>query len=150
MTRRHETLIPLTHDHHHTLAQARRLQDVAKLDDVTDRRNIANDFVNFYFGRAIRHFHEEEELFFAPLVDHPQARDLVARAVGDHLRLHAMVRSVKRQISDGEADQQLLGEIATLLKEHVRFEEQELFPLVEQLVPEEELRDLATAGRRDV
>jgi len=150
MTRRHETLIPLTHDHHHALAQARRLQDVAKLEDVTDRRNIANDFVNFYFGRAIRHFHEEEELFFAPLVDHPQARDLVARAVGDHLRLHAMVRSVKRQISDGEADQQLLGEIATLLKEHVRFEEQELFPLVEQLVPEEELRDLATAGRRDV
>jgi hemerythrin-like domain-containing protein len=150
VSRRHDTLIPLTHDHHHTLAQARRLHDISKLEDVSDRRNIANDFVNFYFGRAIRHFHEEEELFFAPLVDHPDARDLVLRAVSDHLRLHAMVRSVKRQISDGEADPALLRNIADLLKEHVRFEEQDLFPLVERLVPEEELNDLATVGRRDV
>ena len=150
MSRRHDTLIPLTHDHHHTLAQARRLQDISKLEEVSDRRNVANDFVNFYFGRAIRHFHEEEELFFAPLVDHPEARDLVIRAVSDHLRLHAMVRSVKRQISDGEADPKLLSDISSLLKEHVRFEEQELFPLIERLVPEDELQDLATAGRRDV
>jgi hemerythrin-like domain-containing protein len=150
VSRRHDTLIPLTHDHHHALAQARRLHDISKLEDVSDRRNIANDFVNFYFGRAIRHFHEEEELFFAPLVDHPDARDLVLRAVSDHLRLHAMVRSVKRQISDGEADPELLRNIADLLKEHVHFEEQDLFPLVERLVPEEELNDLATVGRRDV
>ncbi|HZJ51721.1 MAG TPA: hemerythrin domain-containing protein [Actinomycetota bacterium] len=150
MTRRHETLIPLTHDHHHALAQARRLQDVANLTDQAQRRTLANDFINFYFGRAVRHFHEEEELFFAPLIDEPQARDLVLRAVSDHLRLHALVRTIKRQLSDGEADQQILGQISKLLTEHVRFEEQELFPLVEQLVPEDQLRDLATAGRRDV
>lgn len=150
MTRRHESLIPLTHDHHHALAQARRLLDISKLDDLSERRNRANDFVNFYFGRAVRHFHEEEELFFAPLVDHPEAQDLVMSAVGDHLRLHRMVRSVKRQISEGEADPQLLGEISSLLTRHVRFEEQELFPLVERLVSEEELLDLASSGRRDV
>lgn len=56
----------------------------------------------------------------------------------------------KRQLSDGDADQQILDRISQLLTEHVRFEEQELFPLVEQLVPEDQLRDLATAGRRDV
>ena len=150
MSKRHESLIPLTHDHHHALAQARRLQDVAKLTDETQRRNLANDFINFYFGRAVRHFHEEEELFFAPLIDHPEARDLVVRAVSDHLRLHALVRTVKRQISNGEADQETLDRISQLLTEHVRFEEQELFPLVERLVPEDELRDLAIAGRRDV
>jgi hypothetical protein len=150
MSRRHETLIPLTHDHHHALAQARRLKDVSKLADESQRRNLANDFINFYFGRAVRHFHEEEELFFAPLIDHPEARDLVLRAVSDHLRLHALVRTVKRQLSDGEADQEILGRISKLLTEHVRFEEQDLFPLVERLVPESDLKDLATAGRRDV
>ena len=51
MPRRHEALIPLTHDHHHTLAQARRLQDASKLEAETERRSIANDFVNFYLGR---------------------------------------------------------------------------------------------------
>jgi hemerythrin-like domain-containing protein len=150
MTRRHDALVPLTHDHHHTLAQARRLLDVSKMSDETQRRNLANDFVNFYFGRALRHFHEEEELFFAPVVDHPEARDLVARAVSDHLRLHALVRTVKRQLSSGDADGEVLRQISKMLTEHVRFEEQELFPLIERLIPEDELKDLATVGRRDV
>lgn len=150
MPRRHDALVPLTHDHHHTLAQARRLLDVSKMTDETQRRNLANDFVNFYFGRALRHFHEEEELFFAPLVDHPEARDLVARAVSDHLRLHALVRTVKRQLSSGDADGEVLRQISKMLTEHVRFEEQELFPLVERLIPDDELTDLATVGRRDV
>ena len=150
MARRHEALVPLTHDHHHTLAQARRLLDVAKMTDETERRNLANDFVNFYFGRAIRHFHEEEELFFAPLVDHPEVRELILSAVSDHLRLHALVRTIKRQLSDGDAEGEVLEQISRMLTEHVRFEEQELFPLVERLVPEEDLQDLATVGRRDV
>ena len=150
MANRHETLIPLTHDHHHALAQARRLQDVSKMADVTERRNAANDFLNFYFGRAIRHFHEEEELFFAPLVDEPQARDLIVRAVVDHLRLHALVRTIKRQLTNGEADHETLGELSRILTEHVRFEEKELFPLIEGLIPEDQLQVLAAAGRRDV
>jgi hemerythrin-like domain-containing protein len=150
MPRRNDALIPLTHDHHHALAQARRLRDASKLSDVTERRNLANDFVNFYYGRAIRHFHEEEELFFAPLIDEPRATDLVVRAVSDHLRLHALIRAVKRQLADGEADADTLTAIADLLTEHVRFEEQELFPLVEELVPADHLSDLATSGRRDV
>jgi hemerythrin-like domain-containing protein len=150
MARRHDALIPLTHDHHHTLAQARRLQDVSKMTDETQQRNLTNDFVNFYFGRAIRHFHEEEELFFAPLVDHPEAGELVMRAVGDHLRLHALVRTVKRQLSDGDIDGDVLGQIAKLLTDHVRFEEQDVFPVIERLISDEDLSDLATAGRRDV
>jgi hemerythrin-like domain-containing protein len=150
MARRHDSLIPLTHDHHHALAQAKRLKEIPKLERDVERRNAANDFINFYFGRAVRHFHEEEELFFAPVVDESEARDLVLRAVSDHLRLHAMVRTVKRQLSTGEADADLLGEISQLLSDHVRLEEQELFPLIEQLIPEDDLQELATAGRRDV
>ena len=150
MSRRHDSLIPLTHDHHHTLAQARRLKNLSKIDDETQRRNVANDFINFYFGRAVRHFHEEEELFFAPLVDHPETRDLVLSAVSDHLRLHALVRTIKRQLSGGEADPVVLDQISDLLAEHVRFEEQDLFPMIERLIPEESLVDLATVGRREV
>ena len=120
------------------------------MKDEAERRNAANDFLNFYFGRAVRHFHEEEELFFAPLIDAPEARELVLRAVSDHLRIHALVRTVKRQLTAGTADEETLGEISRILTEHVRFEEKELFPLVERLIPEEHLRDLATSGRREV
>ena len=149
MPRRHESLIPLTHDHHHTLAQARKLKEAAGAGDA-EVREVAGDFLHFYLGSALRHFHEEEELFFAPLVDHPEAGDLVLRAVGDHLRVHALARTVKRQLSSGDIDTGVLEQISQLLTEHVRFEEQELFPIVERLIPEESLVDLATAGRRDV
>jgi hypothetical protein len=50
----------------------------------------------------------------------------------------------------GEVDRDTLSEISTILTEHVRFEEKELFPLIERLIPEEQLYDLATVGRCDV
>lgn len=150
MPKRHASLIPLTHDHHHTLAQARRLKEAqAGSDDATMRRT-ADDFVNFYLGRARHHFHEEEELFFAPLVDDEVVGPLVARAVADHLRLHSHVRVLRRQLSGGDVSGELLTSIAELLEAHVRFEEQELFPLIESNISEGDLTDLATAGRRDV
>lgn len=98
MTRRHDSLIPLSQDHHHALAQARRLEEAASMPSVAERRRAADDFVNFYLGRLLRHFREEEELFFAPLVDFPEARDLVMQVIAEHLRIHALVRALRRQL----------------------------------------------------
>ena len=150
MTRRHDSLIPLSHDHHHALAQARRLEDPASMLGLAERRRTADDFVNFYLGRLLRHFREEEELFFAPLVDLPEARDLVMQAVAEHLRMHALVRALRRQLVSGDSDPETLRELGKLLTAHVRAEEHDLLPLVERLLSEEDLVDLATAGRRDV
>ena len=150
MPKRHASLIPLTHDHHHTLAQARRLKEVQVTTDLANMRRPADDFVNFYLGRVRHHFHEEEELFFAPLVDDEVVGPLVARAVADHLRLHAQVRALRRQLTRGDVSADLLTSIAELLETHVRFEEQELFPLIESKIFETELMDLATTGRREV
>ena len=99
MATRHDSLVPLTHDHHHALAQARRLKESALTNDESDRRRATDDFINFYLGSLLRHFREEEELFFAPLVDHEDARDLVMRALTEHLRVHARVRLLKRSIA---------------------------------------------------
>lgn len=150
MTRRHDSLIPLSHDHHHALAQARRLEDAASMLGLAERRRTADDFVNFYLGRLLRHFREEEELFLAPLVDLPEARDLVMQAVAEHLRMHALVRALRRQLVSGDSDPETLRELGKLLTAHVRAEEHDLLPLVERLLSEEDLVDLATAGRRDV
>jgi hemerythrin-like domain-containing protein len=149
MTTRHHALIPLTHDHHHALAQARRLKESATGDDQVLRR-AADDFVNFYLGRARHHFHEEEELFFAPLVDDETVGPLIGRAVTEHLRLHAHVRTLRRQLSGGEVASEVLITIGEMLESHVRFEEKELFPLIERGISESELSDLASAGRRDI
>ena len=150
MATRHDALVPLTHDHHHALAQARRLKEAALMNDESDRRRATDDFINFYLGSLLRHFREEEELFFAPLVDHEDAHDLVMRALAEHLRVHARVRLLKRDLVDGKAGPTQLTELSKLLTAHVRFEERDVFPLVERLLSEDELTDLASSGRRDV
>lgn len=150
MATRHDSLVPLTHDHHHALAQARRLKESALTNDESDRRRATDDFINFYLGSLLRHFREEEELFFAPLVDEEDAHDLVMRALGEHLRVHARVRLLKRDLVEGKAEPTQLTELSKLLTAHVRFEERDVFPLVERLLSEDELTDLATSGRRDV
>lgn len=148
--RRHESLIPLTHDHHHTLAQARRLKDAHSDGDRAKMLRTADEFVNFYLGRTRRHLHEEEELFFAPLVDDDIVGPLVASAVADHLRLHGYVRELRRQLLTGDVSGELLRSTGELLEVHVRFEEQELFPLIESGIPEADLTELGTTGRRDI
>jgi len=150
MARRHDALVPLTHDHHHALAQARRLEEAALTNDESDRRRATDDFIHFYLGSLLRHFREEEELFFAPLVDEEDAHDLVMRALAEHLRVHAQVRLLKRDLVEGKAEPTQLTELSKLLTAHVRFEERDVFPLVERLLSEDELTDLATSGRRDV
>jgi hypothetical protein len=79
-----------------SLKVARRLEEGASILGLAERRRAADDFVNFYLGRLLRHFREEEELFFAPLVDAPDARDLVMQATAEHLRMHALVRALTR------------------------------------------------------
>jgi hemerythrin-like domain-containing protein len=150
MTRRHDSLVPLSHDHHHALAQARRLTEAASMSDDSERRRATDDFINFYLGSLVRHFREEEELFFAPIVDHGDAQALIVRALTEHLRVHARVRRLKRDLVAGVVEPTQLTELSKLLTAHVRFEERDLLPLVEQLLSEDELKDLATSGRRDV
>ena len=150
MTKRHDSLIPLSHDPHHALAHARRLEAAVAMTDVSERRRAADDFVNFYLGRLVRHFREEEELFFAPLVDNDEARDQVIQAVAQHLQVHALARALRRQLADGEAEPETLRNLSNLLTTHVRWEERNLFPLVERLLSPEQLAEMATVGRRDV
>jgi len=83
-------------------------------------------------------------------VDEEDAHDLVMRALAEHLRVHARVRLLKRDLAVGKAEPTQLTELSKLLTAHVRVEERDVFPLVERLLSEDELTDLAASGRRDV
>ena len=146
---RHEALVPLSHDHHHFLAHARRMQAAVTEDD-SIRRRAADDFVSFYLGRGLRNMREEQELFFPAAFRDSRAHDLVLRAVEDHLEIHDVAKRLQRELSTGEISSDTLGEIADILPRHVRFEEGEVFPAIENAVPHEELHYLGAAGRRDV
>ncbi|HEX2149134.1 MAG TPA: hemerythrin domain-containing protein [Actinomycetota bacterium] len=149
MNKRLEALLPLTRDHHHALSQARRLKASAGSTDRATRTRAADDFLNFYLGRALHHFREEEELFFPPATEYEEARPLVARAVMDHLTVHRLVGLFREQLASSAVSSEVMTEISEVLRLHVRFEEDELFPLIERLVPTARLDEIAE-HRREV
>jgi hypothetical protein len=146
---RHEALIPLTHDHHHFLAHANRMQEAATRDEAA-RRLAADDYVSFYLGKGLRNMREETELFFpAAFFADTEARSTILRALAGHLELHHLTHRLQVELSGGEIAPGSLEQLAGILKEHVRLEESELFAHIQNSTPEEELHRLGRA-RRDV
>lgn len=143
--RRHDALIPLTHDHHHALARARRLRLAAGSEDA---RAAADEFLEFFEDQALLHFREEEEILFPLVIDREDAPvDLISRLLLEHVRMHRLVGRLRAELEGGAPAPGTLEAIGGLLAAHIRAEESELFPAIEQLVTEEDLRSIRFTPR---
>ncbi len=137
--KRHPALVPLSHDHHHTLARARELREAAGGAE-SARRAAAARFLRHYGVAIVRHFREEEELVFPLLPLQPPELD---RVLAEHQR----VRALARRVRDDGPDTETLRELGELLEAHVRLEERVVFELVQVHVPEAALEGLRLARR---
>lgn len=145
--RRHDSLIPLTHDHHHALKRARRMRLASEAEE-EERLAAAADFLEFYGSEILTHFHEEEEEVFPLLLARPDApTELLTRILLEHVRMHGLVRVLRQQVEADDVQAGTLAETAELLRAHIRLEEDELFPLIERLVPDEDLHRVHLAPR---
>ena len=121
-------LTHLSHDHHQALDVARRLRR-ANDDDLEEVRA---RFAKFWQTHA-EHFEIEERAFTPALCgEDPRWRPGVARMTAEHKRIRAA------KIDDVE-QAHALGD---LLHDHVRFEERELFAIVEATLSPAELARL--------
>lgn len=126
MARRHDSLIPLTHDHHHALAAARNLRAAASGSDL-DRA--ATAFLALFARETMAHMRYEEEQLF-PLLDPDDRtqREYLLRALGEHAGLHRLAAALRHAPTP-----EVANTAGSLLQEHVRFEERALFPLLEEI-----------------
>lgn len=147
-TRRHDALIPLTHDHHHALSQARALIAASEAD-VTARVEAARAFLDFYQRDTLVHFHEEEEVLFPRLLESVDSvpHTLVSVLV-DHVRIHGMVARLSTSVEQEDVGANQLMALGEQLRAHVSLEEKELFPLIERSVPEPVLDEIQFATRK--
>ena len=133
MTRRHESLIPLTHDHHHALAQIRRLKMAAKVEG----RELlwqSQVFLTFFHDAGVSHFRQEEELVFPMAVGDDAAFPLLERLMMDHLRIHALAARLHVEVTARRATPQTAIELAVALESHIRVEEHDLFPILARIL----------------
>lgn len=146
--KRHEALIPLSHDHHHALGHARRMSVAAASGDADARLAQAEEFLDFYSRETINHFREEEELVFALWAQHVhEVGEPLRELLVEHVTIHALVRALRQEIAEGQVGPGLLGELGKSLKEHIRKEEDVVFPLIEKQVPDEILRSIQLSPR---
>jgi hemerythrin-like domain-containing protein len=140
--KRHPALEQLSRDHHHALVVARALKRAGDAGAA-----IARDrFLAYWESDGREHFREEEEILLPACAGFIDAEDrLIARVLTDHVRIRHLA---DRLASDDDTPLDVLHDLGDRLERHVRMEERELFPLIEDSLPEPELRHLLTALSR--
>lgn len=102
----------------------------------------AEKFVRFWHKSGYVHFREEEEVLLPAYARHVRLdQDAeVMRILADHAEIRAAVREFEKKLaakSPIEAEE--LGRLGKLLHDHVRLEENEVFPRIEKVLGEEQL-----------
>ncbi len=134
--KRAEALRPLSREHLNALLAAKRLREAGDLEEAT------RAFLGFWEGDGQRHFRVEEEVLLPVWAMHAEVdRPGVARMLDEHLA----IRREALRLTAGAASLDEARDLGRLLHDHVRFEERQLFPLVEDALEADSLSLLAAA-----
>jgi hemerythrin-like domain-containing protein len=136
--KRHRALQPLSRDHHVALVAAQRLRRAAAADADAARAT----FLEFWNEHGAKHFRVEEDVLLPAFAAYGDPADeRVVQMLVEHVRIRATVAAIAR----GEADLDALHGLGTALEQHVRLEEREVFPLIEDALPPEAAEQLVDA-----
>jgi hemerythrin-like domain-containing protein len=146
--KRHPSLHPLSQHHHFALIQALEMRRAVELP--VEKRAAAaarqaEKFVRFWHKSGHMHFREEEEVLLPAYARHMRLdRDAeVMRILADHAEIRAAVLDFEQRLEAKipiEAEE--LARLGKLLHDHVRLEENEVFPRIEKTLGEEQLNDM--------
>jgi len=139
--KRHESLIPLSHQHHSLLILAQLIKKDSPFykglpTDLPEKRVYT---LNKFKEEIVPHF-EAEELILIPFILGKNKRiDILSEEiVGEHKKISELIELIRNEVDIEEN----LDNLGNLLSEHIRKEERELFQLVQEVFSEEQLSKL--------
>lgn len=139
--KRHESLIPLSHQHHSLLILAQLIKK-----DSPPYKGLPTDLpekrvytLNKFKEEIVPHF-EAEELILIPFIlgKNKKVDNLSEEIVGEHKKISELIELIRNGVDIEEN----LDNLGNLLSEHIRKEERELFQLVKEVFSEEQLSKL--------
>jgi len=150
VARRHQSIVPLSHDHRDALALAFRLHHPSPPGPVTavtppsTPASRAAEVLDFFVGHLDGHFRAEEDALFPAIARHLATDDpraaLVHTLIGEHREMESMRDALAALAASAHADETILLQpliaFADLLERHIRREERELFADFATIVPE--------------
>ena len=131
-------LLDLSRDHHHALVLARRAETTAADGTAAEITSTWSRIAEAFAADLAPHF-EVEELYVLPPLDAAGQEDLARRTRSDHERMRSLLTSA-------DDPRRRLREFGERLRQHVRFEEQELFPAAESILDAAQLQAVASAS----
>ena len=143
--KRHSSLHPLSQHHHFALIQALGMRRAAEAPG--EKRNAAverqaDKFIAFWHKTGMLHFREEEEVLLPAYARHTRLdQDTgIMRLLADHAEIRAAVEDFERRRAEKlPIEAEAMARLAKLLRDHVRFEENDVFPRIERVLGDEDL-----------
>jgi iron-sulfur cluster repair protein YtfE (RIC family) len=136
--KRHPALYSLSHDHHQGLILAQQLKkDAPQYKGMPSTFAGKKDYtLSFYKSDLVKHFADEEKILFPAIINKSNEVDrLIKEIISEHRKMESLVSDLEKT-HDLEI---VLDELGTLLEMHIRKEERELFPAIQERFSEEEL-----------
>lgn len=124
--KRSTALAPLSRDHHSALVVAREL---SRASAAQQAEAAARRFMSFLGEHELGHFALEERVLLPVVPAKAPGPQLARRLLDDHRWLRDSLRRLREPAAARDLD--LVHEVGRRLREHVRMEEQELFPFLE-------------------
>lgn len=130
--KRHPALVRLSWDHHHGLVLARRIAVDAPGAAAEALAAIYSEVLVAWAAALLPHFRAEQECLLARLIRHvDHGHPAVTRTLDDHTLIESLVVTM-RDAPGLEARRATLLRFGEALRAHIRWEEADLFELVQR------------------
>jgi len=137
--KRDPALVRLSRDHNRGLILALYVERLLPTADDAQLDRMQHEIVDFWQTALLPHFRAECECLLTRLVRHVALDDaLIRRTEDDHLRLNAILTRL-RDADDVPTRRALIAELATVLRDHIRWEESTLFEAAQRLLAPAEM-----------
>jgi len=130
--KRSKELAPLSREHHDGLIYVWKIREGIKNGASVDK--LSNYTKWFWLQHIKPHFYQEEKILL-PYI--PSDHEFAIRLQREHENIREFILNL-----DTEADTTTFLQLCDLLNDHIRFEERQLFPYLEQTVSTEDLKKI--------
>ena len=131
--KRNVNLIELSRDHHFGLLLGWKVKQ--GLNHQVETQEIASYCIYFADNALLPHFEQEEQHLLGFLEEGDRMRERT-------LSEHEEIREAITKIRNGSNDSSTLTGLASLIESHIRFEERELFPYMENSLNPNQLEEI--------
>lgn len=98
---------------------------------------LMRDFCMYFWESDLQHHFEIEETYLTPFSSYPELREVINKMLADHIYIRKFFENPNILTEESIFDQ-----LRQLVDDHIRFEERELYSLIQSVITAEEMQTL--------